>query len=69
MSPELATYLQSMQDAAHRIERLLNAADALLDMPGDEVRDAAFNLVEIARHQARKLNQSLDSAALAKVAS
>lgn len=67
MHEKLAAYLQEQQDCAHRVERVLGAVDALLDLPEVEARHAALNLLELARLQSRRLNRSLDSSALAKV--
>lgn len=66
-APNLGVYLQELQDIAHRVERVLNAVDALLDMPEEEARHAALNLLELACRQSRHLNRSLDSSALAKL--
>lgn len=68
MGPNLSVHLQELQDIAHRVERVLNAVDALLDMPEEEeARHAALNLLDLARRQARRVNLGLDSSALAKV--
>ncbi|PJN96332.1 hypothetical protein CNY89_03155 [Amaricoccus sp. HAR-UPW-R2A-40] len=69
MSPELEAHLAAAQAAAYRIQTLLDSVSALEDIVDPDVRDASRALSMIARQQARALNLSLDSSALAKVAS
>lgn len=69
MSPELEAHLAGAQAAAYRIQIILDAVSALEDIADADVRDALLSLSLIARREARALNLSLDSVALAKVAS